>query len=78
MISGAHLDAMPGASPIQAFRRYSQALLARYRADGTRQPPKTGALLGFSEPSAFSRWHLGRFGTSARQAGLGSVASSPS
>ena len=55
-----------------------QDLLFRYRVDGARPLSEIGALLGFSEPSAFSRWHRGRFGASARQAGLGSVASSPS
>lgn len=69
---------MLGASPVQAFRHLSQSVLARYRAGDVRPLSEMGALLGFSEPSAFSRWHRGRFGASARQAGLGSVASSPS
>jgi len=55
-----------------------QDLLGRYRTDDARPLSEIGALLGFSEPSAFSRWHRGRFGASARQAGLGSVASFPS
>ncbi|MFO1329953.1 MAG: AraC family transcriptional regulator ligand-binding domain-containing protein [Rubrivivax sp.] len=40
-------------------------LLARYR-QGTRPLAEVAALLGFSAPSAFSRWHRQRFGTSAR------------
>lgn len=42
-------------------------LLARYLADGARPLGEVAALLGFSAPSAFSRWHRQRFGRPARQ-----------
>ena len=41
-------------------------LLARYR-QGARPLAEVSALLGFSAPSAFSRWHRQRFGTAARE-----------
>lgn len=41
-------------------------LMARYRADGQRSLAEVSALLGFSAPSALSRWHRQRFGTAAR------------
>ena len=41
-------------------------LLARYLADGARPLSEVALLLGFSELSAFSRWHRARFGHSAR------------
>lgn len=41
-------------------------LLARYLEDGTRPLADIAALLGFSAPSAFSRWHRQRFGVAAR------------
>lgn len=78
LISGARLGTRSGTSGAQAFRPASQDLPTRYRAYGRHPASEIGSLLGFSEPSAFSRWHRGRFGASARQAGLGSVASSPS
>jgi AraC-like DNA-binding protein len=40
--------------------------LSRYRADGGRPLTEASALLGFSEPSAFSRWHRKHFGVAAR------------
>lgn len=43
-----------------------EELLARYLADGTRSLSDVGLLLGFSELSAFSRWHKARFGATAR------------
>jgi len=41
-------------------------LLSRYVEDGARPLGEVSALLGFSAPSAFSRWHRNRFGASAR------------
>jgi AraC-like DNA-binding protein len=41
-------------------------LLARYEAEGARRLSEVAALLGFSAPSNFSRWHRLRFGASAR------------
>ena len=41
--------------------------VARYLADGARPLGEVAALLGFSAPSAFSRWHRQRFGRPARQ-----------
>ncbi|HQR22287.1 MAG TPA: AraC family transcriptional regulator ligand-binding domain-containing protein [Burkholderiaceae bacterium] len=43
-----------------------QELLASYLADGARSLSEVALLLGFSELSAFSRWHRARFGASAR------------
>ncbi|MBE7942638.1 MULTISPECIES: AraC family transcriptional regulator [Ramlibacter] len=40
-------------------------LLERYLKEGTRPLADVASLLGFSEPSAFSRWHRLRFGTVA-------------
>ena len=42
-------------------------LFARYLKDGARSLTDVSALLGFSAPSAFSRWHRQQFGTAARQ-----------
>ena len=41
-------------------------LLARYLEDGSRALSEVALLLGFSELSAFSRWHRKRFGVAAR------------
>ena len=41
-------------------------LLARYLEDGARSLSEVALLLGFSELSAFSRWHRRRFGVAAR------------
>jgi AraC-like DNA-binding protein len=41
-------------------------LLARYLKDGARPLSEVAGLLGFSEPSAFSRWHRTQFGVAAR------------
>lgn len=41
-------------------------LLARYLDDGTRPLGDLAPLLGFSAPSALSRWHRQRFGATAR------------
>ena len=43
-------------------------LFAHYRADDTRPLGEIAALLGFSAPDSFSRWHRTRFGYSARSA----------
>lgn len=42
-------------------------LLARYLDEGTRALGDIALLLGFSAPSAFSRWHRQRFGVAPRQ-----------
>lgn len=39
-------------------------LVQRYMAEGSRSLSDVSALLGFSEPSSFSRWHRQQFGTS--------------
>ena len=44
-------------------------LLARYRADGGWPLTQVALRLGFSAPSAFSRWHRQQYGVAARQAG---------
>jgi len=41
-------------------------LLSRHLADRGRPLADVSALLGFSAPSAFARWHRARFGVSAR------------
>ena len=41
-------------------------LLAGYLGDGARALAEVSDLLGFSAPSAFSRWHRSRFGVAAR------------
>jgi AraC-like DNA-binding protein len=42
-------------------------LFARYLKDGARTLTEVSALLGFSAPSAFSRWHRQQFGIAARE-----------
>ncbi len=42
-------------------------LFERYRRDGARSLGEVSALLGFSAPSAFSRWHRREFQTAARE-----------
>jgi AraC-like DNA-binding protein len=44
-----------------------QDLLSRYLEDGSRSLSEVAMLLGFSELSAFSRWHRRRFGVAARE-----------
>jgi AraC-like DNA-binding protein len=41
-------------------------LLSRYLEDGARSLAEVSALLGFSDPTSFSRWHRLRFGATAR------------
>jgi AraC-like DNA-binding protein len=41
-------------------------LLSRYLEDGARPLAEVAGLLGFSDASAFSRWHRNRFGVVAR------------
>jgi AraC-like DNA-binding protein len=41
-------------------------LLSRHLQDGGRPLTEVAQLLGFSSPSAFSRWHRARFGLAAR------------
>jgi AraC-like DNA-binding protein len=57
-------------------------LVARYTENGSRSLTDVSALLGFSAPSAFSRWHRQQFGIAARQVAskrgsMGSGKSSP-
>jgi AraC-like DNA-binding protein len=55
---------------LEAERR---ALAGRYVAGTERPLTEVAALLGFTAPSAFSRWYRGSFGVSAarqRRAGL--------
>jgi AraC-like DNA-binding protein len=42
-------------------------LLTRYLDDGGHPLSQVAALLGFSSPSSFSRWHRAQFGSAARQ-----------
>jgi AraC-like DNA-binding protein len=49
---------------VDALRR---DLVARYLEDGAHPLADVAALLGFSAPSAFSRWHQQQFGIAARQ-----------
>jgi AraC-like DNA-binding protein len=42
-------------------------LFARYLEDGARTLTEVSALLGFSAPSGFSRWHRQQFGVAARR-----------
>jgi AraC-like DNA-binding protein len=42
-------------------------LFARYAADGARTMTEASALLGFSAPSALSRWHRQQFGAARRR-----------
>lgn len=48
---------------VDALRR---ELYTRYAEDGQRPLTEVASLLGFSAPSAFSRWHRMCFGTAAR------------
>ncbi len=48
---------------VDAMRR---ELLSAYLKDGARSLSEVSALIGFSEPSAFSRWHRHAFGAPAR------------
>jgi AraC-like DNA-binding protein len=41
-------------------------LLTHYRADGNRPLAEVAALLGYSAPTNFSRWHRARFGHAPR------------
>jgi AraC-like DNA-binding protein len=50
---------------IEAVRR---ELVVRYIADRNRSLAEVSTLLGFSSPSAFSRWHRRQFGTMASNA----------
>ena len=43
-----------------------QDLYKRYVEDGSRTLTEVSTLLGFSAPSAFSRWHRQQFGAAAR------------
>ena len=45
-----------------------EELLARYRTDADKPLGEVAILLGFSAPSAFSRWHRSRYGRAAREA----------
>ena len=56
-----------GTSFSQLLQGVRADLMARYR-EGRRPLAEVSVLLGFSAPSAFSRWHRHRFGVSARAA----------
>ena len=47
--------------------RLRAELMARYAEDGARPLAEIAALLGFSAPSAFARWHRRQFGVPARR-----------
>ncbi|HSV82755.1 MAG TPA: AraC family transcriptional regulator ligand-binding domain-containing protein [Ramlibacter sp.] len=57
-----------GTSFSQIVEDLRSELLAHYRADDTRPLGEVAALLGFSTPTNFSRWHRARFGYAARSA----------
>lgn len=61
-----HLGA-EGASFSELVASVRGELAARYLDDGARSLAEISGLLGFSEPSAFSRWHRQRFGVAARR-----------
>ncbi|MDE2606753.1 MAG: AraC family transcriptional regulator [Burkholderiales bacterium] len=61
-----HLAA-EGTSFVDLVDGVRQDLLARYLAEGARPLGELSARLGFSDPSAFSRWHRHRFGEPARK-----------
>lgn len=50
----------------QIVQELRAELFAHYRADDTRPLGEIGALLGFSAPTNFSRWHRALFGHAAR------------
>lgn len=58
--------AAEGTSFSDLVDRLRADLVARYLEDGARSLSEVSALLGFSAPSAFSRWHRQRFGMAAR------------
>ena len=58
------LDA-EGASFSALLEQVRSELVARYLEDGARPLAEIATLLGFSEPSAFARWHRQRFGVAA-------------
>lgn len=51
------------AALVEAIR---DELLSRYLKDGSRSLADVSALLGFSDPASFSRWHRNRFGATPR------------
>jgi AraC-like DNA-binding protein len=58
--------ATEGTSFSAVVEEVRQELLSRYIEDGSRPLTEVSALLGFTEPSTFSRWHKKRFGVVAR------------
>jgi AraC-like DNA-binding protein len=60
-----HLGAS-GASYTKLLDEVRSELAARYVTEGDRHFAQIGEMLGFSEPSAFSRWFRKRFGVSPR------------
>ena len=60
-----HLAA-EGTSFSDVVQSLRHELLDRYLAADTHSLTTVSALLGFSSPSAFSRWHRDRFGSAAR------------
>jgi len=58
--------AAEGTSFSQLTDELRRDLLSRYTEDGERGLAEVSQLLGFSSPSAFSRWHRAAFGCAAR------------
>lgn len=62
-----HHLAAEGTTFSQMLVTMRRELLARYVNDGSRSLSEVAALLGFSELSAFSRWHRQQFGFAATE-----------
>ena len=62
-----HLGA-EGTTFRELVERVRGDLSSRYLKEGSRPLAEISTLLGFSAPSAFSRWHRQQFGTPPRQA----------
>jgi len=60
--------AAEGTSFSAVVTQVRRELLARYRADGGWPLTQVALRLGFSAPSAFSRWHRQQYGAAARDA----------
>ncbi|HEU5297265.1 MAG TPA: AraC family transcriptional regulator [Burkholderiaceae bacterium] len=56
-----------GASFSELVDRVRRELVARYIEDGSRPLSEISELLGFSAPTAFSRWHRKQFGVAPRR-----------
>jgi transcriptional regulator GlxA family with amidase domain len=49
-----------------SLTRFADVAASRYLKEGARTLAEISSLIGFSEPSAFSRWHRTQFGVAAR------------